>query len=286
MPLDPIASGAAFVGRVWNDSSGASGTSSVLNDDASTRQELVRLILEDPSLAGNVLVRANSAWYRTSPEPVESLDRAVRMLGTDGLKRLLATAILQPVFRLPKGYFDSFAPITWEQAQRVAAAAVAHANESGGGVDPFVAQLLGVLVVMSRIVLFRLTMDEYRIMQEHPHRGDEVLAPLTWLREARLGVRHHHERFDGTGYPDGLAGEAIPLIARIIAVVDTFDAVVSRRSYRDARGSEHAAPHAPQCASSYASSASQPFADAPSQSSKPASQLISRQLPAMHALVA
>jgi HD-GYP domain-containing protein (c-di-GMP phosphodiesterase class II) len=86
----------------------------------------------------------------------------------------------------------------------------------------------------------KLTPDEYRIMQEHPHRGDEVLAPLTWLREARLGVRHHHERFDGTGYPDGIAGEAIPLIARIIAVADTFDAVVSRRSYRDARGSEHA----------------------------------------------
>jgi HD-like signal output (HDOD) protein len=136
-----------------------------LNDDASTRQEFVRLILEDPSLAGNVLVRANSAWYRTSPEPVESLDRAVRMLGTDGLKSLLATAILQPVFRLPKGYFDAFAPITWEQAQRVAAAAEAYAK-SAGGVDPFVAQLLGVIAAMSRIVLFRLTMDTYR---EHPN---------------------------------------------------------------------------------------------------------------------
>jgi HD-GYP domain-containing protein (c-di-GMP phosphodiesterase class II) len=53
-------------------------------------------------------------------------------------------------------------------------------------------------------------------------------------------VRHHHERFDGSGYPDGLAGEAIPLIARIIAVVDTFDAVTSRRSYRDAGGVERA----------------------------------------------
>ncbi len=86
----------------------------------------------------------------------------------------------------------------------------------------------------------KLTPDEYRIMQEHPHRGDEVLAPLTWLGDARPGVRHHHERYDGTGYPDGLAGEAIPFIARIIAVADTFDAVVSRRSYRDARGSERA----------------------------------------------
>jgi HD-GYP domain-containing protein (c-di-GMP phosphodiesterase class II) len=86
----------------------------------------------------------------------------------------------------------------------------------------------------------KLTPAEYRIMQEHPHRGDELLAPLTWLAGARLGVRHHHERFDGSGYPDGLQGEAIPLIARIIAVADTFDAVTSRRSYRDAGGLERA----------------------------------------------
>jgi len=86
----------------------------------------------------------------------------------------------------------------------------------------------------------KLTPAEYRIMQEHPHRGDELLTPLTWLAAARLGVRHHHERFDGSGYPDGLQGEAIPLIARIIAVADTFDAVTSRRSYRDAGGLERA----------------------------------------------
>ncbi len=53
-------------------------------------------------------------------------------------------------------------------------------------------------------------------------------------------MRHHHERFDGTGYPDRLAGDAIPLIARIISVADTFDAVISRRSYRDARDAEPA----------------------------------------------
>jgi HD-GYP domain-containing protein (c-di-GMP phosphodiesterase class II) len=86
----------------------------------------------------------------------------------------------------------------------------------------------------------RLTPEEYRVMQEHPVRGDELLAPLTWLGGARRGVRHHHERFDGTGYPDRLAGEAIPLIARIISVADTFDAVISRRSYRDARDAEPA----------------------------------------------
>lgn len=132
-----------------------------LNDDDSTRRELVRLILEDPALAGSTLQRANSAAYRYSPEPVDSLDRAVVMLGTDGLRSLLATAILQPVFRQPKGYFDNFANITWEHAQRTAAAAEACAR-SIGNADPFVAQLISLLGPLARIVLFRLTMETYR----------------------------------------------------------------------------------------------------------------------------
>jgi HD-like signal output (HDOD) protein len=135
-----------------------------LNNDDSTRRELVRLILEDPALAGSTLQRANSAAYRYSPEPVDSLDRAVVMLGNDGLRSLLATAILQPVFRQPKGYFDNFATITWEHAQRTAAAAEVCAKAIGNA-DPFVAQLISLLGPLARIVLFRLTMDTYR---EHP----------------------------------------------------------------------------------------------------------------------
>lgn len=133
----------------------------VLNDDDSTRRELVQLILEDPALAGSTLQRANSAAYRYSPEPVDSLDRAVVVLGTDGLRSVLATVILQPVFRQPKGLFDHFATITWEQAQRTAAASEACAR-SMGNADPFVAQLIGLLGPLARIVLFRLTMETYR----------------------------------------------------------------------------------------------------------------------------
>jgi HD-like signal output (HDOD) protein len=132
-----------------------------LNDDDSSRQALVKVILEDPALAGSVLKRANSAFYRVSPEPVESLDRAVVVLGTEGLKSLMAIAILQPVFRQPKGYFDNFATLTWEQAQRTAVAAETCAK-SDGGCDPFVAQLLGLLGALARIVIFRLTIERYR----------------------------------------------------------------------------------------------------------------------------
>lgn len=132
-----------------------------LNDDESTRKEIVQLILEDPALAGSVLQRANSAAYRYSPVPIESLDRAVVLLGLEGLRGLMATAILQPVFRQPKGYFDNFATITWEHARRTAAAAEVCARGVGNA-DPFVAQLLGLLGPLARIVLFRLTMDTYR----------------------------------------------------------------------------------------------------------------------------
>ena len=101
-----------------------------LNDTESTRRTLVNLIVEDPSLAGSVLQRANNALYRTSREPVDSLDRAIQTLGIDGLRGLMAVAILQPVFRLPRGYFDSFADMTWEQAQRCAAGAPRHTHPS------------------------------------------------------------------------------------------------------------------------------------------------------------
>ena len=132
-----------------------------LNDTESSRRTLVNLIVEDPALAGSVLQRANNALYRTSREPVDSLDRAVQTLGVDGLRGLMAVAIMQPVFRLPRGYFDNFADVMWEQAQRCAAAAETYASATRSA-DPFIAQLLGLLGPLARIVLFRLTVDMYR----------------------------------------------------------------------------------------------------------------------------
>lgn len=132
-----------------------------LNDSDSTRQELVRLILEDPALASATLKRANNAFYRANAQPVESLDRAVVVLGTDGLRSLVSLAILQPVFHLPKGFFDNFAGTAWEQAQRSAASAQAYAATTGEE-DPLIAQLLGVLPSLATLVSFRLTLDTYR----------------------------------------------------------------------------------------------------------------------------
>lgn len=79
-----------------------------------------------------------------------------------------------------------------------------------------------------------LTADEYGIMKDHVEVGYRILKPLCFLDREALAVRHHHERYDGTGYPDGLAGEAIPLTARIVTTADAFDAMTSDRAYRRA----------------------------------------------------
>jgi HD-like signal output (HDOD) protein len=132
-----------------------------LNDPETSREDLVKLILEDPAIAGGVIQQANTAFYRVSPARVDNIDRAVWLLGTDGLRRLMATAIMQPVFRLPKGYFDAFAPVTWEHAQRAAAAAESY-SQGRSHCDPLIAQLLAVLEPLARIVIFRVAMEKYR----------------------------------------------------------------------------------------------------------------------------
>jgi response regulator RpfG family c-di-GMP phosphodiesterase len=78
----------------------------------------------------------------------------------------------------------------------------------------------------------RLTDEEYQAIRRHPELGDYVLRPISFFADIRKAVRHHHERWDGKGYPDGLAGETIPLEARILCIADYFDSVTSARPYR------------------------------------------------------
>lgn len=78
-----------------------------------------------------------------------------------------------------------------------------------------------------------LTEDEYEVIKNHPVMGARILKNINDFPKLATGARWHHERYDGKGYPDGIAGEEIPLEARIIAVADAYDAMSSRRSYRD-----------------------------------------------------
>lgn len=78
-----------------------------------------------------------------------------------------------------------------------------------------------------------LTDEEFDVVKEHSIAGEEILRQADISEEIILGVKHHHERYDGSGYPDGLKGDQIPLIARILAVADAFDAMMSNRAYRN-----------------------------------------------------
>ena len=92
-------------------------------------------------------------------------------------------------------------------------------------------------------ILFKpgpLNSDEWEIMRQHTIVGESICQPMRSLRLVLPIIRHHHERWDGSGYPDGLRGEEIPLLARILQMADIYDAIVSRRAYKPALGHEEA----------------------------------------------
>jgi PAS domain S-box-containing protein/putative nucleotidyltransferase with HDIG domain len=94
----------------------------------------------------------------------------------------------------------------------------------------------------------KLTEEEWEMVKQHPVKGEEILRPITQLKEILPIIRHHHERVDGKGYPDGLKGEEIPLMARILGVADSYDSMTADRPYRPAPGKEFAINEFKRCA--------------------------------------
>ncbi len=86
----------------------------------------------------------------------------------------------------------------------------------------------------------KLTKEEFELIKEHPVRGEAILSPVIELKEISRVVRAHHERYDGTGYPDRLKGREIPLGARIMTIADTYDSITSERPYRKAASHRYA----------------------------------------------
>jgi len=141
-------------------------------------------------------------------------------------------------------------------AQRVTIYSVATAREMGVP-EPEVEDLrrasvlhdLGKIGVREAVLNkpARLTPEEYEEVLRHPVISVGILEPIPFFRPLLPGILHHHERYNGCGYPDGLAGEEIPLASRILAVADTFDAMTSTRAYRKALPVEEATAEIRRC---------------------------------------
>lgn len=134
-------------------------------------------------------------------------------------------------------------------SQRVAESAVAIAKEIGMPPDSInKVRLAGLVHDIGKIgvkesvlnKVGKLTDDEFEHIKAHCEIGEHILTPIVEDEEILKAVRHHHERYNGKGYPDGLSGEQIPLGARILAVADAYDAMTSERSYRKAMSDETA----------------------------------------------
>jgi response regulator RpfG family c-di-GMP phosphodiesterase len=187
--------------------------------------------------------KLEAAAFITKPFPIERLVALIeRILGErrtrieaerDILLQTIKSLVqaLEARDKYTRGHSDNVARYTVMIARRVLE------SEEEIGRYQLSAQLhdIGKIGVPDAILLKpgRLSDEEMAMMQTHPGKGSEILAPIPSLRDIIPGVRWHHERIDGRGYPDGLAGPEIPLQARVIAVADTFDALTSNRPYRN-----------------------------------------------------
>jgi ribonuclease P protein subunit RPR2 len=136
---------------------------------------------------------------------------------------------------------------TGKHAERVTAYGIALARASGLDTDirpdiefGFLLHDVGKVAVPDAVLFKRssLSAEEFSLIARHPIVGSEILRDVEFLGEGKLVVRHHHERWDGGGYPDHLAGDDIPLPARVFAVADALDALTTDRPYRRAAGWE------------------------------------------------
>jgi HD-like signal output (HDOD) protein len=131
-----------------------------VNDPDAAPDTVSRIIAQDPVLTGDVLRLANSNFYRVTPEPVETIQRAVVICGLDGLQSLLAAALLQPVFRATDKNFPRFPLLLWERTERTARAAELYAARTRPQ-DRFEAQLVALLSALGPLVVYRATIDAY-----------------------------------------------------------------------------------------------------------------------------
>jgi HD-like signal output (HDOD) protein len=152
-----------------------------VNDGEASMMEVARIIAQDPALTGNLLRIANSPVYRVNNLPIESIDRAVTVVGVQGIRSIIATALLQPVMTTGSGAFSRFPELVWEHTLYSATAAETHATQVENA-EPFVSQLVGLLYGLSAIVVFRIVRDQFAAHPElSPDPGSVARLLETWV---------------------------------------------------------------------------------------------------------
>jgi HD-like signal output (HDOD) protein len=152
-----------------------------VNDSEASLSDMSRIIAQDPALTGNLLRIANSPMYRVSSLPVESIERAVTLVGVRGIRAIIAAALLQPVMTANSGAYGRFPELVWEHTLYSGVAAEAHATQVENA-EPFVAQLCGLLYGLSAIVVFRIVRDQFAAHpQLVPEPGSIARLLETWV---------------------------------------------------------------------------------------------------------
>jgi len=180
----------------------------VANDGASSHQAIADIIAQDPALAGNLLRIANSAMYRVQDRPLESIERAVARIGTDGIRMMIAAALMQPVMNTDDGVFGRFPALAWEHTLLSSKAAAEYARRVARS-DPFAAQLLGLLHGLASIIVLRVLRDEYArqpLLQPDPSVALGLLD--TWTLQTAQRISQGWGLVDTLGEPLRALGDS------------------------------------------------------------------------------
>jgi len=221
---------------------------------------LKRLFSTGPEAFQDIRQRLEQLWQSLATTGattgISSSDSGERMPETPGALRPPRAAVIETITTLALAV-DAKDPFTQGHSQKVADHAALLAAELGLAEEEVEAVRLGALLhdvgkvgIPTAILTKNGPLDpaEWEAMKEHARLGDRLLEPLPSVAHIRRMVCHHHEMFDGSGYPGRLAGPEIPLGARIIAIADAYDTITSDRSYNKARTPEEALAELTRCA--------------------------------------
>ncbi|MCW2925475.1 MAG: response regulator receiver modulated metal dependent phosphohydrolase [Thermoleophilia bacterium] len=211
----------------------------------------------DPALLADIVVDASRSAYFVDPSALDDLFRSVVVLAREERRRRAEAE--QLAADLSRGYRETVTALvnalrsrdcdTEEHGDRVAEMVVAVGRRLGFDEEQLsdveygaTFHDIGKIAVPDAILhnTDDLTEAEWRVIRQHTVVGEEIIRPIGFLRNVSRIVRHSHEHWDGSGYPDQLKGETIPIESRVVFACDAFDAMTSKRTYQDAMSDEQA----------------------------------------------